>query len=315
MSETQTQTQTPTNGDTAKPAEQAPSALATAKPAPVTVDFDPDDPVALYMNSGVFAQLQRVAKMMAASSLVPEYLRGKEADCALIAAQAFRWRMDPFAAAAHSFALRGKLGYEGKLVAALVNSHPKIQGNLDYEYAGTRGTPERTVRVIGRLKGEAKDRTVEGSAKEWATDNEQWKKGQDQMLSYRGAREWARRHMPEVLLGIQSDDEITETLTLERTGTDSFGGVVEIEKRPALDVVTERLRAELHPEPAPPAAAAPPSPPPSTHPADAPDAEKDFERAVPQEPDPNTPEGNPFKRAELKARERAAKGTTGRLVE
>ena len=27
------------------------------------------------------------------------------------------------------------------------------------------------------------------------------------MLAYRGARQWARRHMPEVLLGIYTDDE------------------------------------------------------------------------------------------------------------
>lgn len=236
MSETKTVETIPGNG--AVPA-------AVAPPAPkAVVEFDPDDAVALYMNTTVFAQLQRVGKMMAASSLVPDYLKQKEADCALVAAQAFRWRMDPFAVAAHSFAYKGKLGYEGKLIAALVNTSPKIDGNLDYIYTGEKGSPKRGVRVVGRLKGTHKDREVEGSLEEWKTDNDNWKKDPDQMLAYRGAREWARRHMPEVLLGVQADEEVAETITLNRTGTDTFGGVASVEKPASagLDALTEQLK-------------------------------------------------------------------------
>ena len=42
----------------------------------------------------------------------------------------------------------------------------------------------------------------------WTTSNEQWKKNPDQMLAYRGAREWARRYMPEAVLGIHADDDL-----------------------------------------------------------------------------------------------------------
>lgn len=213
MTETKPETNT---GEAATPPPPAELQRAGQR-APVA--FDADDPVSLYMNTGIFEQLLRVGKMMALSSLVPEHLRGdkKVGDCALVAAQAFRWRMDPFSVSQHTFVLKGKLGYEGKLIAAVVNSSGKLVGSLGYAYSG-QGR-DRKVVVSGRLKGEKEDRTVGGTVSGWATDNEQWKNDPDQILAYRGAREWARRHTPEVLLGVHAEEEIGETVTLER-GTD-----------------------------------------------------------------------------------------------
>jgi hypothetical protein len=178
---------------------------ATA-PRAVAVDFS--DPVAVYLDSDIFGQLQRVAKLMSSASLAPAHLRGegKLGDCFLVAAQAFRWRMDPFAVAQHTYVLSGKLGYEGKLIAAVVNASGKLQGSLDYQYSGIGD--QRQVTVLGKLIGDVAPRAVVGTVGGWKTSNEQWKKNTDQMLAYRGAREWARRYMPEAVLGIHADDDL-----------------------------------------------------------------------------------------------------------
>ena len=178
---------------------------ATA-PRAVSVDFN--DPVAVYLDSDIFGQLQRVAKLMSSASLAPAHLRGegKLGDCFLVAAQAFRWRMDPFAVAQHTYVLSGKLGYEGKLIAAIVNASGKLAGSLDYRYSGAGD--QRSVTVSGKLVGDAEPREVIGTVAGWKTGNEQWKKNTDQMLAYRGAREWARRYMPEAILGIHADDDL-----------------------------------------------------------------------------------------------------------
>ena len=178
---------------------------ATA-PRAVAVDFS--DPVAVYLDSDIFGQLQRVAKLMSSASLAPAHLRGegKLGDCFLVAAQAFRWRMDPFAVAQHTYVLSGKLGYEGKLIAAVVNASGKLQGSLDYQYSGAGD--QRQVTVLGKLIGDVAPRAVVGTVGGWKTSNEQWKKNTDQMLAYRGAREWARRYMPEAILGIHADDDL-----------------------------------------------------------------------------------------------------------
>lgn len=213
-------------------------ALAPAKPAPrdrIQVHYDQNDPASLYMDTGIFEQLQRVAQMMAKSSLVPAHLRylpddeqaikeQRIADCFLVTAQAFRWRMDCFAVAQHTFVLKGKLGYEGKLIAAIINASGRIEQNLAYEYTGAAG-PGRTILVSATLKGESKVRTVEGTVAAWSTENDMWRKDQDQILSYRGAREWARRHMPEIILGIAAEEELpamARSVEMARTPSGGF---------------------------------------------------------------------------------------------
>lgn len=202
--------------------ESAATSLPAVVPPRIPVDFDADDPIALYMNTGVFEQLQRVAKLMCSSGLVPAHLRGqdKQADCFLVAAQAFRWRVDPFAVAQCTFVTSGKLGYEGKLIAAIVNARINPGHALDYAYSGA-GT-DRKVVVTGRRRGETKDRAIDGTVGGWATANEKWKTMTDQMLAYRGAREWARRHMPEAMIGIQAEEEVRETVDLERGPANTF---------------------------------------------------------------------------------------------
>lgn len=215
-----------------------PNGAALAKAAPVKeriqVHYNPDDPTALYMDTGHFEQMQRVAQMLARSSLVPAHLRYEPndepaikerriSDCFLITAQAFRWRMDCFAVAQTTFVTpQGKVGYEGKLVAALINTSGRTMGNLKPVYSGPVNTPQRAVQIVGRLKGEDEDRTIEGTVEGWKTSNEKWKSMPDQMLFYRGAREWARRHMPEMMLGIYAEDELEPALEMTRSVDGSF---------------------------------------------------------------------------------------------
>lgn len=201
-----------------------PQAKATL---PVSVDVN--NPTSLYLDTAVFEQIQRVAVMMSRAGLAPSHLRGegKVADCILVVAQALRWKSDPFAVAQHTFVTQGKLGYEGKLIAAMVNSSGKLKENLDYEYSGDGDG--RKVVVSGTLKGSEKVREIDGTVGKWKTANEFWKKNPDQMLAYRGAREWARRHMPEVLLGVNSEEDVAQRTMVDvtpRTSTEALNNAL-----------------------------------------------------------------------------------------
>jgi hypothetical protein len=160
----------------------------------------------------VFQQLVTISAQMAHTSLIPETLTKDktgafpiekiQANCFLIAEQAHRWGMSPFAVAQAASVVYGRLMWEGKLVAAVIEQNAGIR--LNYEYSGT-GT-NRTVTVIGKYPDEDQPRTVKGSVADWKTD--QWKAADfDQRLAYRGAREWARRHCPGVMLGVVAADE------------------------------------------------------------------------------------------------------------
>lgn len=167
-------------------------------------------------DSGTFEGIMRVADAMAFSPLVPESLRTKKvggntvalpheeirANCFLVCEQSSRWGISPFAALACASNIYGRLMWEGKLVAGVLEA--KLGVRLDYEYAGTGD--KMTVTVKGTLPGEEKARTVSGSVADWKTD--QWKSSAyEQRLSYRGSREWARRHSPSIMLGVLTEDE------------------------------------------------------------------------------------------------------------
>src|SRR3954462_7376258 len=88
------------------------------------------------MDTAKFEQMQRVAAVMASCSLVPDCLRfqktGKDlvplpreealANCFLVVNQAVRWSMDPFAVAQACSTVHGRLMFEGKLIAAVLDA-------------------------------------------------------------------------------------------------------------------------------------------------------------------------------------------------
>ena len=116
-----------------------------------------------------------------------------------------RWNASAFAIAQATSSINGKLMYEGKLVAAIVESSGAIEGHFDYEYAGEGET--RQITVSARRRGDTNPRQLTIKLKDGRTSNEWWKKQPDQMLVYSGVRNWARRFTPAVILGVYAPEE------------------------------------------------------------------------------------------------------------
>ncbi|WP_152548755.1 recombinase RecT [Kozakia baliensis] len=150
-------------------------------------------------------EAMKLAEFMSRAKTIPQHLQGSPGDCLMIVEQSMRWQMSPFAVAQATSIVRGKLCHEGKLIAAAVQTSGVLDGRLNYEYTGSGDT--RKVTVSGLIRGEKSARTVEVVLKDVKTENQWWTKTPDQMLSYHGARVWARRHTPEVMLGVYAPDE------------------------------------------------------------------------------------------------------------
>ena len=159
----------------------------------------------------------RLAEMMSTGRLVPAHLQKSPGDMLMVIEQACRWGMSPFAVAQCTAIVRGRISYEGKLVSAAINASGVLQGRLDYEFSGEGAT--RAVTARGTMRGEDKPREVIVTLASAKTDNEHWKKSPDQMLTYHAARVWARRHAPEVMLGVYSPEEFDA-----QTTRDTFRG-------------------------------------------------------------------------------------------
>ena len=150
----------------------------------------------------------KLAQAMASAKMVPNHLQGSPGDCLMVIEQAMRWQMSPFAVAQATAVVRGKMCFEGKLVAAAIQTSGVLDGRLNYEFEGDG--QGRKVICSGLIRGEKKPRTVEVLLKDAKTDNQWWTKTPDQMLSYHSARVWARRHTPEVMLGVYAPEEFDD---------------------------------------------------------------------------------------------------------
>lgn len=122
--------------------------------------------------------------------------------------QSMRWNMSPFAVAMETSFIQGKPMFSGKIVGAAVVSSGAVAGRLTYSYSGEGDA--RTVLVSGCVRGEADPSTVEVRLKDARTANRMWQSQPDQQLAYHGARVWARRHTPWVMLGVMSPEEFDE---------------------------------------------------------------------------------------------------------
>jgi hypothetical protein len=149
-------------------------------------------------------EAMQLAEMMARGKMMPEHLRNS-GDALMVVEQAMRWSMSPFAVAQSTFNIKGKLLFAGTIVAAAIENSGAIQGLIDYQFSGEG--PNRKVTVIATRRGEAEPRTVEVVLKDAQTTNEIWKKQPDQQLCYHGARVWARRWTPGVMLGVYTPEE------------------------------------------------------------------------------------------------------------
>lgn len=194
------------------------------------------DPVPV-LDTSRFEHMQRVANIMARSSMVPESLRtegrGNDktplpfeqvmANCFLVVNQAVRWGFDPFAVISCCAVVHGRLAYEGKLVSAVIDA--KLNIKLHHHFVGDTASEACriyisdqpfTPGIVEQLKPGIKlngMRLWDGSVAEWKTTGTgtPWTpKNYTRMLIYRGTRDWTRIYEPAVLLGVYTDDELMD---------------------------------------------------------------------------------------------------------
>ena len=189
----------------------------------------------IMLNTDLYERCKDIARHMAAASgFVPAHLVGKTAACFAVVTRALTWRLDPYAVASSTYETPGgRIGYEGRLVQAILENSGRLEGGIDYRHYGdwskvmgkwvlatsqrgkdyTKATWTRDdakglgVTVIAKVRGEPEPR-------EWDVDLEQamgslnstlWATDPKTQLCYFAARRFANVRMPGVLMGIPFD--------------------------------------------------------------------------------------------------------------
>jgi hypothetical protein len=183
----------------------------------------------LFMDMQRFEAAQRVATLLASSSLVPQHFQKSVANCVIALNLADRLQVDPFMLMQNIYVVHGRPGIEGKLAIALVEGTGRFSP-LKFRMAGQGKTSKGVARADGcvayatELKtGEAIEgppvtwemAEAEGWTKPKGTETSKWQTMPDLMFRYRSAMFFARVNCPGALLGLRSSDEIEDIEMVE----------------------------------------------------------------------------------------------------
>lgn len=233
----------------------------------------PSSPSELLFSNQAFGRMQELAKMMCGGkTTIPVHLQGNPADCMAIIMQAAQWRMNPFAVAQKTHLVNGTLGYEAQLVNAVITSLAPIEGRLDYEFFGDwdrvigrfeiktsdkgkkYANPAWSIAdekglgmvVRGTLKGESKPRELVLLMSQcWPRQSTNWAYDPQQQMVYSGVKKWARRYVPDVILGVYSPDELGAGDEIDITSRASVERESDV---PPSDNFTPKAKSKSKPE-------------------------------------------------------------------
>lgn len=212
-------------------------------------------------DSDCFEHAQRVARVLAKSSLVPQHLRGEEhiPDLVLLCLMAQARNEHPLALAQHVYFVSGRAGYAASYLIAQANMSGRFRGPITWETAGQGAGLVVTASAIIAATGQivTASASMAMAVEEGWAKNPKYKTMPQQMLSYRSATALIRLYAPEVIMaggGLPPVEEI-EPLSAEppakvRSAAERAGliqaaaPVVDVTPEPDPEIESLRARAQ-----------------------------------------------------------------------
>jgi hypothetical protein len=183
--------------------------------------------VSIFSNVESFENAQRMAKMLVKSNIVPIAYQGEANIPNVIVAldMASRTRTSPIIVMQNLDVIYGQPSWRSTFVKAVIDSCGRFK-NIELVYSGKEGTPERGCRLVAistatgnKIEGPLvtfKMATDEGWVKK---PGSKWQTMPELMLGYRSSAFFGRLHCSDLLLGMQSSDEVSDVHTEDATHT------------------------------------------------------------------------------------------------
>lgn len=185
-----------------------PNALAANLPT----TFQPGE---IFMNIQAFEAAQRMIRPLSESDLVPATFQKRPANCLIALETAQRIGASPMMVMQNLYIVHGKPAWSSTFLIACINASRKFTP-LRYRMTGEKGTDGYgcIAWAIDRdgEKLESPEVTI-GMAKAegwYGKTGSKWKTMPELMLRYRAATFFARTYVPELTMGIQTQDEIID---------------------------------------------------------------------------------------------------------
>lgn len=196
--------------------------------------------LALMFNDALYERCKQISTVMArAQGITPSHLIGQSEACFAVVTRSITWKLDPFSVAQATYQTPGgKVGFEGKLVQAILENSGHLEGGVKFELFGDwekirgkwikkQGTKSEYaaqgwkdedenglgVIVSAQVKGEKEPRTLTVYLRECFPRNSTlWALRPSQQICYTAVRAFANVVAPGLFMGVPfsgDDDEQT----------------------------------------------------------------------------------------------------------
>ena len=200
------------------------------------VPVQPKHQVSVFDNSDSFIQAQRMATLLSSSTMVPTAYQANIPNCVVALEMSGRVGMSPLMVMQNMNVIHGKPSWGSSFIIALINSCGRFLDPLQFKLSKDKQTCHAfTKRKDGTLIEGPECTIAMAIAEGWMNKSgSKWKTMPELMLQYRSAAFFGRLHCPDVLMGMQSQDEVQDV------------GYTEM---PSNNSAVEKINNSLKPEP------------------------------------------------------------------
>lgn len=157
-------------------------------------------------------KLYKYSEILAGSTIIPAHYRGQTSDVFVAVQTAYRMNQDPMMVMQGTYIIKGKLSMYTSFAISLANSSGILQCGIRYKIEGDRDDLKVTAFSNLKANGAEISYTIsmrEAKAEGW-TSNAKYKTLPELMLRYRAATLLIRTHIPEVLNGMHTVEELRD---------------------------------------------------------------------------------------------------------
>lgn len=189
-----------------------------SKPLGVKAGFD---------TVGGFELIQRAANLFAASDIVPTQFKNSVANCVIAVDMAIRMHANPLMIMQNLYIVHNRPAWSAQFLIATCNQSGKFSA-LRYKFEGEQGKDtwgcracatevatgeqlEGPLITIGLAKKEGWYSKKDSKGRETS----KWQSMPELMLRYRAASWFVRAYAPEISMGLQTADEVSDTYDME----------------------------------------------------------------------------------------------------
>lgn len=163
-----------------------------------------------------FEKLMDMANVLAKSTILPIQYQNRPENVFVALDMASRMGVSPLVVAQNLYVIQGKPSFSGSAIASMIRSNQNFR-NVELHYVGTEGKDDWGAYVTAenaRTGKTIKGATVTiGIAKKegWYTKaGSKWQTIPEIMLAYRAYAWFGRVYCPEVLMGLQTTEEVQD---------------------------------------------------------------------------------------------------------